>query len=247
MKTCDEFQGYLFDSVLGEPLPPKAEEALQSHLRDCPDCRKIHEEAGKAWEDLGRLKQVRFSPALSENVLRQVSLRPALIRFLRRPLTFRQTALFATAAVVILVAGLFLIFYRFHPSPEVGGRTYIREAGIFYRGEMPPPDLLMTLDDYLEKTRNILGGIRDGYYNTWGSVMVDIISRDIQGRSNYLLENPDLPATARPVVARLHDAFWRMLQSGRGRETETVRLPPGVEPSALMGEIDGYKSVSEVQ
>ncbi|MFH1037071.1 MAG: hypothetical protein V1789_00185 [PVC group bacterium] len=241
MKTCDELQGYIFDRVLGESLPPTAEEAVSKHLRCCPACRKIHEDARKVWGSLEAIKEVRFPRSLSRNVLGEAVFRPAFIRFFGRPLSFRQASLIAAAATVVIASGLLLVFHGFHPGEQAGRRTFIREAGTFHPRQIPSPDLTVTLDDYLEKTRNILGGVRDGAYNTWGSVLSEIISRDIQGRSNYLLENSALPPAARPVVGSLHDAFWRMLQCGRGRETEEIRLPPGIDPSALVGEIDRYK------
>ena len=100
------------------------------------------------------------------------------------------------------------------------------------------PDLKVTMDTYLNETGNILYGIREGSYSTWGLILSEIISRDIQGRSNFLLESADLPPHSRPVIGVLHDAFQQMLRSGRGHEKDEVRLPPGINPEALLAEID---------
>lgn len=239
MKGCKKLQGYLLDRVLGEPLPGMVEEELREHLSRCPGCRRSYQETREAWQSLRNLEDVRFSRDLSRNVLRQIESedRPAPFQFLGHSFTRRRLSVIAAAAAVVVAACLFLIFQG------RGDRTGVVRLASTYSTRTPAlPDVTTTLENYLEETRNILCGIREGTYNTWGSVLFEINSRDLQGRANFLLECPALPTRARPVIGGLHDAFWRILQDGRGREEEEVRLPPGMELEALLDEIDNINS-----
>ncbi len=239
---CKKVQSYLLDRVLGEPLPGMVEEELREHLSRCSGCRRSHEEIREAWQSLRNLEDVRFPRELSRNVLRQLESeeRPAPFQFLGYSFTHRRLSVIAVAAAVAVAAGLFLIFQS--RGDRTGG---VRLASTYSSRAPALPDVTTTLENYLEETRNILCGIREGTYNTWGSVLFEINSRDLQGRANFLLESSALPTRARPVIGGLHDAFWRILQAGRGREDEEVRLPPDMELEALLDEIDEYKIFTE--
>ena len=237
MKKCEEIQGYLIDCVLGEKLPREIEVELREHLSLCSVCRKHLEESEVAWKSLEVLEEVRFPESLSLNVLREAAAEPRRIKFIRHPYALLRI-LAPIAASLLLAAGLYFIIHGYFSSDRTDRSAVIREASTFIPGEVPRPDLTVTMDSYLNETRNILYGIREGTYSNWGSVLSEIISRDIQGQANFLLENPDLPPPARPIIGVLHDAFQQMLQRGRGHETKEVYLPPGINPDALLAEIE---------
>ena len=237
MKKCEEIQGYLIDWVLGENLPRAIEVELRDHLSLCPGCRKQFEESEAAWKSLDVLKGVRFPESLSQNVLREVAAEPRAVRFMRRPYVFWRV-LAPIAASLLIAAGIYFLFDGYFSVDRTDQSAVIRSASTFIPGEVPRPDLRVTMDSYLNETRNILYGIREGAYSNWGSILSEIISRDIQGQANFLLENPDLPPSARPIIGVLHDAFQQMLRSGRGHETKEVYLPPGINPDALLAEIE---------
>ncbi|MEA1927760.1 MAG: zf-HC2 domain-containing protein [Candidatus Auribacterota bacterium] len=235
MKTCEEIQGYLMDRVLGEYLPGPIKAEVRDHLSRCPVCRSRLEEYNGVGQSLEKLGDIRFSEDISRDVIREIEANPRVIRFPIRIFSGWRVA--ALAASFLLAAGLFLLF-----SGDKSSDRPIVDASIFVPGAVSEPDLSVTMDNYLNEVENILGGIREGRYNTWGLILSEIISRDIQGRANYLLENPELPPPVRPVVGVLHDAFWEMLRYGRDHENDEVRLPPGVDPAALLAEIDQARS-----
>jgi hypothetical protein len=237
MKKCQEIQGYLLDRVLGEIIPPAIEVELRDHLSLCPGCRKQFEESEAAWKSLDVLKGVRFPESLSQNVLREVAAAPRAVRFTRRPYVFWRV-LVPIAASLLIAVGIYFISHGYFSGDRTDQSEVIREASTFVPGEVPRPDLRVTMDSYLNETRNILYGIQEGSYSDWGSILSEIISRDIQGQANFLLENPDLPPSARPIIGVLHDAFQQMLRSGRGHESKEVYLPPGINPEALLAEIE---------
>ncbi|MDP8237039.1 MAG: zf-HC2 domain-containing protein [Candidatus Erginobacter occultus] len=226
---CRELQEYIYDRILGEDLPGPVEEKLEEHLGSCRRCRRRLQEAESAWSSLEVLEKVRFPESLSRRVLAAVATRP--LKLLDRVLYPPWPAL--AAASLILAAGLLLIFSRSRPP----GPQPLRSASTFARSPVPGPDLAATLDGYLEESETILAGLESGDYATWGALLAEIVSRDIQGRSNYLLENEMLDRRARSVVESLHRAFWSLLQTGRGREDEMIRIPPGVNPALLRSEI----------
>ncbi len=228
---CRELQEYIYDRVLGEDLPGPVEEKLEEHLGSCRLCRRRLLEAESAWSSLEVLEKVRFPEDLSRRVLAAAGIRPRPLKLLDRALSPPWPAL--VAASLVLAAGLLLFFPRSRPP----GPQPLRSASTFARGPGSGPDLAATLDGYLEESETILAGLESGDYPTWGALLAEIISRDIQGRSNYLLENEELGPRARSVVGALHQAFWSLLQTGRGREDETIEIPPGVNPALLRSEI----------
>jgi len=238
MKNCDEIKGYMLDRVLGEVLPRAIEVELRDHLSLCPSCCRQFEESEAAWRSLDILEEVRFPESISLNVLREAVAKPRAIRFLGYPFPVWRISALAAAASLLLAAGIYIIFRGDSPVEHSDQPVIIRTASTFVPGEVPIPDLNVTMDSYFNETGNILYGIREGSYSTWGLILSEIISRDIQGRANFLLENPDLPHPARPIIGVLHDAFQQMLQSGRGHEKDEVRLPPGINPEALLAEIE---------
>ena len=247
MKRCEEFQGYLIDRVLGEVLPGSIDVELREHLKHCSRCRSRCEEFGGVRQSLDKLSDIRFSGSLSRNVLREARVIPRANRFPGRWFTVRRVTVLAAAASLFLGAGLFIIF-RGGPPSDQGDKQGIIDTSIFVPGEVPEPDLILTMEDYLNEAADILSGIREGRYNTWGSIIAEIISRDTQGRANYLLENPALPPSARPVIGNLHDTFWELLRCGRGREGDEARLPPGVDLEDLLSEIErGKCQVMEIK
>jgi hypothetical protein len=226
---CRELQGYIYDRVLGEDLPGPVKEKLEEHLGSCRLCRLRLQEAQSAWRSLAALDKVRFPEDLSRRVLAAAETRP--LKLLDRALYPPWPAL--AAASLVLAAGLLLIFARSRPP----GSQPLRSASTFAQSPVPGPDLAATLDGYLEESETILAGLESGDYPTWGALLAEIVSRDIQGRSNYLLENEELGYRARSVVESLHQAFWSLLQTGRGREDQIIRIPPGVNPDLLRSEI----------
>lgn len=235
--NCRELQGYIFDRVLGEEIPGPVAEELEAHLSACRRCRRLLRETETAWRSLEVLETVGFPENLSRRVLERVTPRPRALRFFQPNRKFGNLAL--AAASLVLAVGLFLIFYRFTtpaPSPES-----LRTAITFTRSPSPGPDLDATLREYLRETEMILAGLESGNYPTWGALLSEIISRDIQGRSNYLLESRELDARDRSLVGELHQAFWTLLQEGRGREREPLAIPPGVDPSSLRSGIERYR------
>ncbi|MDP8215226.1 MAG: zf-HC2 domain-containing protein [Candidatus Euphemobacter frigidus] len=239
---CDRIREYLLDRVLGEPLPDSVEDEIRKHLARCSQCRRCYEETRAAWQSLEALERLSFPLRLSRNVLREAASRPRPggLRLSDLLLNFRHLSPLAAAAALIAGVGLFLFLRESSGPDRTEGPAAARSASAFSRQLLPLPDPTKTLKDYLKETRNILGGIREGTYNTWGSVLSEIVSRDLQGRANYLLENSDLPPASRLIVRDLHDKFWLILRSGRGREEEALSLPPEVDPVALLDEIDKF-------
>lgn len=233
--NCQELQGYIFDRVLGEDLPRPVAEELEGHLAACLRCRHLLEETSAAWRSLKALEKVRFPESISRRVLAAAGPRPRPLRLLGRPLP--PGRLILAAASIVLAAGLLLLLSRHIPPAPAPQRL----ASTFSRSPFSGPDLATTLGGYLEESGAILAGIENRGYPTWGALLTEIVSRDIQGRSNFLLESPELDPRARLVVGGLHQAFWALLQRGRGREEEAVELPPGVHPSLLRGEIEYYQ------
>jgi len=238
MKNCDEIKGYMLDQVLGEVLPRDIEVELRDHLSLCPSCRRQFEEYEVAWRSLDGLKDIRFPESISLNVLRQVAAKPRVIRFLGWSSPRWRFLALAAAASLLLTAGIYILLQSGSIVDQADQPTSISSASTFVPGEVSMPDLKITMDSYLNETGNILYGIREGSYSSWGSILSEIISRDIQGRSNFLLESVDLPPHSRPVIGVLHDAFQQILRSGRGHEKDEVRLPPGINPEALLAEIE---------
>ncbi len=235
---CREFQGYIIDRLLGEKLPDSVERELASHLSGCEDCRRRELESRRVWSSLQVLDTVHFPSNLSRRVLAEV--RPR--RRLSGILPLRSGWLVPAAAALVLAVGLvFLLGRNFPPGSDLP-QVSLRSASTFSRQLISAPDLSETLDGYLEESEVVLSNLANGSYPTWGELFSELISRDIQGRSNYLLENPELGARARNVVGVLHNSFWTLLQAGRGREREPVELPPAVNPVHLLGEIDTYRS-----
>ncbi len=235
--NCWEFKGYIFDRVLGEEIPLPAAEELEAHLSACRRCRRELGETETAWCSLEVLETVSFPETLSRRVLDRIAPRRRDLRFFHPPRKAGRLVL--AAASLVLAAGLLLLFYRFipsAPSPES-----LRTAITFTRRPSPVPDPAATLDEYLRESGLILAGLENGNYPTWGALLSEIISRDIQGRSNYLLESRELSPRSRSVVGELHQAFWTLLQEGRGREKEPVALPPGVDPAYLISAIEQYQ------
>lgn len=238
MKNCQEIQGYLLDRVLGEILPPAIEGELREHLSLCSICRRQFEESEAAWRSLDGLKDIRFPESISRNVLREAAKNPRGIRFWGQPSPRWRVSVLAAAASLILAVGIYIAF-RGDSSVDQGNQpSSILSASTFVPGEVSLPDLKVTMDSYLNETGNILYGIQDGSYSSWGSILSEIISRDIQGRSNFLLESADLSPAARPIIGVIHDAFQQILRSGHGHEKDEVRLPPGINPEALLAEIE---------
>jgi len=163
MKKCEEIQGYLLDRVLGENLPQEHEVELREHLSLCPVCRKQLEESEAAWKSLDVLKGVRFPESLSQNVLREVAAEPRAGRFMRRPYVFWRV-LVPIAASLLIAVGMYFIFHDYFSSDQTDRSALIRSASTFIPGEVPHPDLKVTMDSYLNETRNILYGIREGTY-----------------------------------------------------------------------------------
>ncbi|MEA1929103.1 MAG: zf-HC2 domain-containing protein [Candidatus Auribacterota bacterium] len=239
MKTCEEIQGYLIDRMLGEDLSGAIEVELRHHLSQCSVCRKRLEEFDGVRQSLEKLGDIRFPENISRDVIQAVESKdkPGTIRFSGFFFSGRRVAVLALAASLLLIAGLFILFRGDNEADHP-----IIDASIFVSGEVSEPDLAVTMDNYLNEAENILGGIREGTYNNWGLILSEIVSRDIQGRANFLLENPALPPPVRLVIGVLHDAFWEMLRYGRDHEDDEVRLPPGVDPAALLAEIDQARS-----
>ncbi len=236
--NCRKFKGYIFDRVLGEVIPVPAAEELEAHLSACRRCRRLLEETETAWRSLEVLEAVSFPESLSRRVMERAAPRRPALKFFQPPRRVGRLAL--AAASLVLAAGLLLLFYRFIPSGP--SPDPLRTAITFTDRVHPDPDPAATLDDYLRDSVLILDGLASGNYPTWGSLLSEIISRDIQGRSNYLLESGDLSPRTRSVVGELHQAFWTLLQEGRGRETEPVVLPPGVNPVYLGSAIEQYRT-----
>ncbi len=234
--NCREIQGYIFDRIIGEDVPGSVAEKLAEHLAGCPSCRRELEKAAAAWATLDALERITFPETLSRRVLETVGERPRSFRLLGRPLP--PARLIWAAASLILAAGLLLLFSRYLPT----GPRPVRSASTFSRSPIPGPDLAATLNGYLEESGKILAGLENGEYPTWGALLSEIISRDIQGRSSYLLENPELNPPARSVVEGLHQAFWTLLQNGRGREDQEIVIPPDLNPNILRGEIAYYQN-----
>jgi hypothetical protein len=237
--NCRELQGYILDRVLGEDLTGSIEEKMEEHLSGCPSCRRRLQEAERAWGSLRVLETVRFPESLSRRVLETAAPRRRGFRLLLRPLN--QGKLILAAASLVLAAGLLLLFIRSISSGSDTTLETLRSASTFSRSRLPAPDLYATLDEYLEESGVILSELENGVYPTWGVLLSELISRDIQGRSNFLLESPELNPRARTVVGALHQCFWTLLQTGRGREKEEVDLPPGVNPALLRNEIEHYR------
>jgi len=233
---CRELQGYIYDRILGEDLPGPVEEKLEEHLGSCRLCRRRLQEAESAWRSLEVLEKIRFPGSLSRRVLAAAGTRPRPLKLLDRALYPPWPAL--AAASLVLAAGLLLVFSRPHsPGPQP-----LRSASTFARSPVPGPDLAATLNGYLQESETILAGLESGDYPSWGALLAEIVSRDIQGRSNYLLENEKLGPRARSVVESLHQAFWSLLQTGRGREDDPIEIPPGVNPALLRSKIVGSRA-----
>ncbi len=241
--NCREFKGYVFDRVLGEEISASVSEKLDIHLAGCRRCRRLLRETGNAWRSLEVLETVSFPESLSRRVVERVAPRRPALRFFQPPRRVGRLAL--AAASLVLAAGLLLLFYRFIPSGP--SPDPLRTAITFTEREIPGPDPAATLDDYLRESGLILSGLESGSYPTWGSLLSEIISRDIQGRSNYLLESGELDPHSRSVVGELHQAFWTLLQEGRGREQEPLVLPPGVDPAYLSSAIEQYRTSPAVE
>ena len=223
---CSQVQEYLLDSLVGEELTPETGEEVRRHLSSCAPCRREAEELKLAWEDLGRIREARFSRRLDRAVLRRLnpSPRPRLIYL--RP---------ALAAGLAIFAVIFL--FRFIRSP--GGES-IREdhsASVLKTGSPRLPDQDKTLKDYLRRSEAVLDRLDRGEYENWREFFDDILTADLQGKANYLLENLPAGSPRRAVIKNLSDSFWILLQRGRGREDEAVTLPPDLNLSGLRDEI----------
>ncbi len=234
---CLELQGYIFDRILGEDLPGSVAEKLEEHLAGCRSCREKLQEASAAWDSLSALKKVNFPRSLSRRTMALVGDRPRSLRLLGRPL--HSGRLILVAASLIISVGLWLLF---SPSPPSGPEP-LRSASTFSRSPISGPDLTVTLNGYLEESGEILSGIENGKYSTWGDLLAEIIARDMQGRSNFLLEKPELDFSARSVVEGLHQAFWTLLQKGRDRGDRAFEIPPEVNLNLWRGEIARYQVV----
>ena len=232
---CLELQGNIFDRILGEDLPGPVAEKLEEHLAGCRSCREKLEESSAAWDSLSALKKVNFPRSLSRRTMAAVGGRSWSLRLLGRPL--QPGRLILVAASLIIAVGLWLLF---SPSPPSGPEP-LRSASTFVRSPIPGPDLTVTLNGYLEESGEILAGLENGKYPTWGRLLAEIISRDMQGRSNFLLENPELNFSARSVVEGLHQAFWTLLQKGRDQGDQAIKIPPEVNPNLWRGEIVRYQ------
>lgn len=211
---------------------------MAEHLAGCRDCRRKLAETERVWESLRFLESVRFPAELSRRVIDRAS-RPVPLRLLGSVL--RPRRLVPAAAAIVLTAALLLLFYRILPGRPSPTPESLRLASTFSRQPSSGPDLAATLGEYMEESEEILRRLGEGGYPSWGALLSEIISLDIQGRSNFLLENQELNPRARSVVSGLHQAFWVLLQSGRGREREAIELPPMVSPESLCGEIEHYR------
>lgn len=240
--NCSQTREYINDRVLGEDLPGSIGTELARHLAGCPDCRRRLEETERVWRSLEVLDSVHFPAELSRRVITRAGQGRRPLRLPDRP--FYRRRLILAAASLVLVGGLLLVFYRLIPSGFAPAPENLRSASTFSRQPPAAPDLSVTLDEYLEEAGNILDGIAADDYPNWSALLAELVSRDIQGRSNYLLENENLGPRARSVVEALHQAFWSLLQTGRGREDETIRMPPGVNPALLRSEIANYRIAS---
>ncbi len=223
---CTQTQEYLLDSLLGEELASEMEEEVRQHLGSCPRCRREAEEFKLAWEDLGRIREARFSRKLDRAVLRRLNPLPRPRLIYLRP---------ALAAGLAIFAVIFLI--RFLRSP--GGES-IREdhsASSLKSGSPRLPDQAKTMKDYLLRSEAVLDKLDRGEYENWRELFDDIFTADLQGKANYLLETLPAGSTRRAVIKNLSDSFWTLLQRGRGREDEAISLPPDMNPAGLRQEI----------
>ncbi len=236
--NCRDLQGYISDRVLGEDLPDAIAGRVAEHLSRCESCRRRLRETERVWESLKFLESVSFPDELSCRVIDRVS-RPEALRLLERVL--RPRRLIPAAAAIVLTAAVLLLLHRLLPGRPSPAPESLRLAITFSRPPPAGPDLAATLGGYLDESEVILRRLGDGGYPSWGDLLSEIISLDIQGRSNFLLESPELDQRARSVVSGLHQAFWILLQSGRGREREAIELPPAVSPESLCGEIEHYR------
>ena len=228
---CSQAQEYLLDSLLGEELPGEAGDQLRRHLSSCPRCRQEAEEFNRAWERLDRLQEVRFSRRLDAAVLRRLKPPP-------RPLLIYLRPALAAALVILTVAFLLRVF---RPSEE-GMIREDRTASLLKPGSPRLPDQEKTLKNYLRRSENVLVKLERGEYKNWRKLFDAILTPDLQGKANYLLENLPAGSPARAVVKDVSDNFWRLLQRGRGREEESILLPADLDPARLRQEIASLNS-----
>ena len=99
------------DGALGEA----EERELSAHLRECPDCRRIHDEMKAVKEDMSHLKKVSAPPDFAAGVLRQLRKEK---EEKRASFVFFPWA--AAAAAGIMIVSL-LVFY----SQEKPGKTML--------------------------------------------------------------------------------------------------------------------------
>ncbi len=234
---CSKIKGYLLDSLLGEVLPKEAEEMLKEHLSACPRCRKAAEKLALAWKSLDGLEEVSFPADLTDKVLGRVEREPVFpVFFARRP------AYGWAAAVALIVAAGFAVALHFGGlSREGEDLVKDRSANTFSREQPALPDVSVILDSYLEEAIDLLVGFQRGSYPDWREALQAILKDDLPGQANYLIEQIPEGSSSYRLVKELHDSFWTILQTGRGREDERVALPQDVDVDYLLKEIDNFQ------
>lgn len=243
---CSDLHEYLLDYALGEPLSGETGGKVKEHLSACPRCRVELEAIRQAWQSLAPLERVRFPSHLSRSVLQELrrQIKPPLFSHLWWVSTPPVAYLRLAAVAVLLILGSIFLFRH---APWLQKEKIISpdyETLRFSPTQASLPDLQETLENYLSQSSSILDELDKGNYDSWKEVFRDIFTADVQGKANYLLENLRSDSTALPLVRRLHDTFWQILQTGRWREEETVHLPPEINLSRLLQEIRNYQEKS---
>lgn len=235
--NCEEARTFLPDLVLGE-VTPEREKELRLHLAGCPGCRREMEELASAWESLARLEEITFPDELSRKVMEKVAGKsPDAPPVFFTP-RFGRPVLLA-AACLLLAAGIYLLVRPRGPAPrEI---TVERSASTFLAETAPGPDLGLTLDEYLDRSRKLFRRLQAGEYVSWNGVISEIMEDDLQGRANYLLENLPSGDPALSLVGAIHDATWRLLEEGRDRRDSDVGIPDDLRPGLLLKQIRDYR------
>lgn len=236
---CSACKKYLPDLILGEPPGEEIEDEVRVHLRDCPLCRREEEEFRRAWRSLDQLAPARFPRRISRSVVRELvrekkaDTRPRQRWIFTPPLVYLR----AGALVLLIIFGAALgVMYLIRDRGEEGG-DYDHFGLTIRRDGQRTPDVQVTLDNYLDRTGDVLDRLQRGEYPLWEDLMAEIFRNDIQGRAHFLLENLSADSSARPVVEELRAAFSSLLKTARGREHEIATPPPGLNVPRLLEEI----------
>jgi len=236
--NCSDCKNYLPDLILGELREQGIEDGVREHLRRCPRCRREEEELRRAWSSLDRLAEVEFPRRLSRSVLKELDRDKKAARRTKPGWTYTPSLVYLRAAAVILllIFGVILgVRYLNQRGSEVDRGD--RSALTVRPGVKELPDVDNTLNNYLDRSGEVLSRLQRGEYRVWEDLMADVFRNDIQGRAYFLLENLKADSAARPVVEELRAAFSSLLKTAREGKGEAPVPPSELDISRLLEEI----------